>query len=160
MRNRLLSLLEENARYSVEEHALMLGIDTETVATEMAELHKDGIIRGYTALINWDKVDNTHVTAIIELKVTPQPDAGFEDIAERVMRFEHVELVYLMSGGYDLCVIVKGRSFQEIAMFVAKRLATIAGVVSTATHFILRTYKDNGIEIQDTKLDDRENVSF
>ena len=160
MRNRLLSLLEENARYSVEELALMLGSDAETIAAEMAQLHKDGIIRGYTALINWDKVDNTHVTAIIELKVTPQPDAGFEDIAERVMGFEHVESVYLMSGGYDLCVIVKGRSFQEIAMFVAKRLATIAGVVSTATHFILRTYKDNGIEIQDTKLDDRENVSF
>ena len=160
MKNRLLSLLEENARYSVEELALMLGSDAETVAAEMAQLHKDGIIRGYTALINWDKVDNAHVTAIIELKVTPQPNAGFEDIAERVMGFEHVESVYLMSGGYDLCVIVKGRSFQEIAMFVAKRLALIDCVQSTATHFVLRRYKELGIPLIKNTTDDRGLLSL
>ncbi len=160
MEKRLLSLLEENARYSVEELALMLGSDTDTVASKMDELRKSGVIRGYRTLINWDKVDNAHVTAIIELKLTPQPDAGFEELAERIMRFDHVESVYLMSGGYDLCVIVTGQSFQGVAMFVAKRLATVAGVVSTATHFVLRKYKDSGVEMLDTKLDDRENYSF
>ncbi len=160
MNVKLLSLLEENARYSLEELALMLGSDEKTVASEIDELRSLGVIRGYRTLINWDKVDNTHVTAIIELKLTPQPDAGFEDLAEKIMRFDHVETVYLMSGGYDLCVIVTGQSFQSVAMFVAKRLAPLAGVVSTATHFVLRKYKDNGVEMQDTEHDDRENFSF
>ena len=129
MNVKLLSLLEENARYSLEELALMLGSDEKTVAGEIDELRNSGVIRGYRTLINWDKVDNAHVTAIIELKLTPQPDAGFEDLAKKIMRFDHVESVYLMSGGYDLCVIVTGQSFQGVAMFVAKRLAPIAGVV-------------------------------
>ncbi len=160
MKNKLLALLEENARCSVEELALMLGSDEKTVAKTMDDLHNSGIIRGYRTLINWEKVDNEHVTAIIELKVTPQPDAGFEDLAEKIMRFDHVESVYLMSGGYDLCVIVTGQSFQSVAMFVAKRLAPIAGVLSTATHFVLRKYKDNGVEMQGAEHDDRENFSF
>ncbi len=160
MNTKLLSLLEENARYSLEELALMLGSDEKTVAAEIDRLHSDGVIRGYRALINWEKVDNAHVTAIIELKLTPQPDAGFEDLAEKIMRFDHVESVYLMSGGYDLCVIVTGQSFQGVAMFVAKRLAPIAGVVSTATHFVLRKYKDNGVEMQGAEHDDRESFSF
>ncbi len=160
MNTKLLSLLEENARYSLEELALMLGSDEQTVANEIDRLRSDGVIRGYRTLINWDKVDNVHITAIIELKLTPQPDAGFEDLAERIMRFDHVETVYLMSGGYDLCVIVTGQSFQGVAMFVAKRLAPLAGVVSTATHFVLRKYKDNGVEMQDTEHDDRESFSF
>ena len=160
MNVKLLSLLEENARYSLEELALMLGSDEKTVASEIDELRNSGVIRGYRTLINWDKVDYAHLTAIIELKLTPQPDAGFEDLAEKIMGFDHVESVYLMSGGYDLCVIVTGQSFQGVAMFVAKRLAPIAGVVSTATHFVLRKYKDNGVEMQDTEHDDRESFSF
>ena len=157
---KLLSLLEQNARYSLEDLALMLGSDENSIASEIDALYSDGIIRGYKALINWDMVDNSHVNAIIELKVTPQPDAGFEDLAERIMRFDHVESVYLMSGGYDLCVMVAGQSFQGIAMFVAKRLATLAGVVSTATHFVLRKYKDHGVEMIDADKDDRETFSF
>ena len=157
---KLLSLLEQNARYSLEDLALMLGSDEKSIASEIDALYSDGIIRGYKALINWDMVDNSHVNAIIELKVTPQPDAGFEDLAERIMRFGHVESVYLMSGGYDLCVMVAGQSFQGIAMFVAKRLATLAGVVSTATHFVLRKYKDHGVEMIDADKDDRETFSF
>lgn len=153
-------MLEQNARYSLEDLALMLGSDEKSIASEIDALYSDGIIRGYKALINWDMVDNSHVNAIIELKVTPQPDAGFEDLAERIMRFDHVESVYLMSGGYDLCVMVAGQSFQGIAMFVAKRLATLAGVVSTATHFVLRKYKDHGVEMIDADKDDRETFSF
>ena len=109
--------------------------------------------------IDWASVDDVHVTAIIELKIVPQADAGFEEIAERISQFEHVESVYLMSGGYDLCVTVTGQSFQKVAMFVAKRLATMNEVTSTATHFVLRRYKEMGVTMCDS-TDDRGRISL
>ena len=160
MDERLLALLEENARYTDAELATMLGRPEADVKASIDALEAAGFIRGYKTLVDWERVDNHHVTAIIELKVTPQADAGFEEIAERVMGFEHVEAVYLMSGGYDLCVIVTGQTFQKVAMFVAKRLATIPEVVSTATHFVLRRYKDMGVEMCDVTGDDRGNMSL
>jgi len=156
----LLKLLSENARFSAEELATFLELSPEEVRAHVARLEKDGVIRGYTALINWEKVDAGRVTALIELRVTPQPDAGFEQIAEHIMRLPQVESVYLMSGGYDLCVTVCGESFRDVAMFVAKRLATVRGVLSTATHFVLRRYKDMGVELCDPLADDRGTVSL
>ena len=124
------------------------------------EMEKEGLIRGYKAIIDWESLDSAKVSAIIELKVTPQRDVGFEQIAETIMRYTEVESVYLMSGTYDFCVIVKGKTFQEVAMFVAKRLAPMDGVISTATHFILRRYKECDIELCGGNVDDRENYSL
>lgn len=159
MKEKLLALINDNARYTNAELATMLGSTEEEVAAMRAELEDNGIIRGYKALVDWESVDDKHVTAIIELKVTPQADAGFEDIADRISKFEHVESVYLMSGVFDLSVIVTGQSFKEVAMFVAKRLATIDEVTSTATHFVMRRYKDMGVRLCDSP-DDREIISL
>ena len=159
MKEKLLSLLNEDARYTAVELATMLGSTEAEVCDMVAALEKEGVIRGYKALIDWASVDDLHVTAIIEVNITPQADAGFEEIAERIAQFEYVEAVYLMSGGYDLCVTVTGQTFQKVAMFVAKRLATIPEVVSTSTHFVLRRYKDMGVQMCDI-TDDRGKVSL
>ena len=159
MKEKLLALLGEDARYTAAELATMLGVEEADVRAAVTELEKSGVIRGYKTLIDWASVDDVHVTAIIELKIVPQADAGFEEIAERIAGFEHVESVYLMSGGYDLCVTVTGQTFQKVAMFVAKRLATMDGVTSTATHFVLRRYKDMGVVMCDTP-DDRGRISL
>ncbi len=159
MKTKLLSILSENARYTFDEIAVMLGATPAEVSAATAELVADGIIRGYKALIDWAKVDDRHITAIIELTVTPQADAGFEEIAERISEFDYVEAVYLMSGGYDLSVIVTGQTFQKVAMFVSKHLATMPEVTSTGTHFVLRRYKDMGVKMVDPH-DDRGTVSF
>lgn len=160
MENKLISLINQNARYSLEELAVMLGTDTETVAKMMDQLEKKKIVCGYKALIDWDKVDNTHVTAFIELKVTPKRDFGFDELAEKVKKFDNVESVYLMSGGFDLCVIVTGQSLQKVAMFVAKQLSTLEGVVSTGTHFVLKRYKELGFDMTGGISDDRETFSL
>jgi len=157
---KLLELLSENARYTNAELAVMLGLSEAETIKEIEALEKSGVIKGYKALIDWDKISNDRVTALIELKVTPQRDAGFEEIAERIMSFPEVETVYLMSGGYDLTVIVKGHTFKEVAMFVAKRLAPLDNVISTATHFVLRRYKELGVELVDNRNDDRGTFSF
>ena len=122
---------------------------------QMAELEKAGVVRGYKALIDWDRTDRKYVTALIELRVTPQRNYGFDDLAERIMKFEEVETVYLMSGGFDLMVIVNGCTFKDVAMFVAKRLSTLDSVVSTATHFVLRRYKDRGVLFLGEDVDER-----
>lgn len=159
MKKKLLSLISENAKYTAAELATMLGAGETEVCAAIAELEADGIIRGYKALVDWASVDDRHVTAIIELKVTPQADAGFEEIAERICEFDYVEAVYLMSGGYDLGVIVTGQTFQKVAMFVSKHLATMKEVTSTGTHFVLRRYKDMGVKMCDPQ-DDRGTVSL
>ena len=138
----------------------MLGIDELTVKEEMEEMQKNGLIRGYKAVIDWEKIDTGAVSAIIELKVSPQADYGFEEIAKRIMMYSEVESVYLMSGGFDLCVTVKGKSFQQVAMFVAKELSTIDAVNSTATHFILRRYKELDVVLCDGDYDDRGSISL
>ena len=143
-KERILKLLEENASLSPSQIAVMLDADEAEVAKEIRQYEKDGIINGYRALINWDKTPIQRASALIELKVTPQRNTGFDEIAARVMGFPEVESVYLMSGGFDLAVTVNAKSMQEVAMFVAKRLAPIGGILSTQTHFILARYKDGG----------------
>lgn len=158
MNEKILKMLSENARYSNEEIAVMTGLSEDEVAKEIAEMEKEGLIRGYKAVIDWERLDSAKVSAFIELKVEPQPDVGFEQIAKRIKEYSEVESVYLMSGGFDLCVIVKGKTFQEVAMFVARQLAPMEYVISTATHFILRRYKDMDVELIDGNTDDRETV--
>ncbi len=151
----VLKILANNARCSVEDIAIMTGIPCETVKSDIKELEAAGIIRGYKTVIDWEKLDNAFVSAVIELNVIPQDKYGFEQVAETIMKYKEVETVYLMSGSYDLCVIVKGKTFQEVAMFVAKELATMKEFTSTATHFVLRRYKELDVELVDTGKDDR-----
>ncbi len=151
----LLKLLERNARYTNEQLASMLGTSEDAVAEAIAKYEKEGVLCGYKAIVNWDRLDDEHVTALIELKVTPKPDWGFDDVAERILEFEEVESCYLMSGSYDLAVLLTGRTFKEIAMFVAKRLSTMDSVISTSTHFVLKRYKDAGVFINHKKEDER-----
>lgn len=158
MMEKLLNLLDNNARLTTEQLATMLGRTEQEVAEQIAALEQSGAIRGYKALIDWDRTDREYVTAIIELRVSPKRDSGFESIAESIMRLEEVESVYLMSGGYDLSVQVTGRTFQEVAMFVAKRLSSMDAVLSTATHFVLRRYKDRGVMFLDEPRDEREHA--
>ncbi len=158
---KLLNLLNENSRLTNAQLAVMLNKTEEEVASQIAEYEKAGIIRGYKAIINWEKVESYNkVTALIELRVTPKRETGFDTIAHRIMQFEEVESVYLMSGGFDLAVMVHGQSMQDIAMFVAKRLSTLESVLSTATHFVLSRYKEGDVilttENQDHRREYRE----
>ena len=142
---KLLRLLDTNARLTDAQLAAMLDCTEEEIKKKLTALEREGIVRGYKTVIDWEKAGEEHLTALIELRVTPQPDRGFEEIAEQVSLFDEVESVYLMSGGYDLAVTVTGKTMSDIAMFVAKRLAPIGGVLSTATHFVLTKYKDGGV---------------
>ncbi|MEG1886809.1 MAG: Lrp/AsnC family transcriptional regulator [Oscillospiraceae bacterium] len=160
MNMQILRLLSENARYSIPDLAVMTNMTEQAVEDEMQEMEHDGLIRGYKAVVDWERLDSAKVSAIIEMKVAPQPDAGFEEIANRVKKFSEVESVYLMSGGYDLCVLVKGKTFQEVAMFVAKQLAPMKFVLSTSTHFVLRRYKELDIGLYDNEGDDRGRMSL
>lgn len=153
--DKLLKLLDTNARLTDAQLAVMLDRTEDEVGAQIAALERDGVIRAYKALIDWDRTGREYVTAIIELRVTPKRDLGFEAIAETIMRFDEVESVYLMSGGYDLSVVVSGRTFKEVAMFVAKRLSTLDSVISTATHFVLRRYKDKGVMFLSEEKDER-----
>ena len=155
MNIKILKVLANNARCTVDDIATMTGLEVSEVERDIKELENSGLIRGYKAVIDWEKLDNAYVSALIELKVIPQDAYGFEKIAETVMKYREVESVYLMSGSYDLCVIVKGKTFQEVAMFVAKELATMPAVTSTATHFVLRRYKELDVELLGDEQDDR-----
>ena len=152
---KLLRLLEKDARLSNAELAMMLNMEEAEVAKQIATLEKDGVIRGYKALVDWDRTDREYVTALIELRITPKRDSGFDGIAEKIMQFDEVETISLMSGGFDLMVMVNGRSFKDVAMFVAKRLSTIDAVVSTATHFVLRRYKEKNVLVLSEVKDER-----
>lgn len=147
MKDRLLELLQENCKFTDEELAAMLNTTPEDIRAQISEFEKKGVICGYKALINWEKVPGSDVNALIELKVTPKRDKGFDEIAERVMEFDEVEGVYLMAGDYDLAVFVRGHSIQDIAMFVAKRLSPLESVLSASTHFILTKYKSNMVDM-------------
>ena len=138
----ILKLLEEDGRYTPAQIAAMTGKTEEEVSSAVSDLEKRHIINGYTALIDWEKADVETVTALIEVKITPQRDDGFDRIAQRIYQFEEVESLYLMSGAFDFCVIVTGKSLREVSQFVSQRLAPIDGVISTATHFIMKCYKD------------------
>ncbi|MBQ7322160.1 MAG: Lrp/AsnC family transcriptional regulator [Clostridia bacterium] len=160
MNLKLLKLLSKNARLKDEELAVMTGAEEKDVHNNIAEMEKEGLIRGYKAVIDWERIDNTHVSALIELKVTPKAGLGFEEVAMKVSQYPEVESVYLMSGGYDLSVTVTGKTFKEVAMFVAKELSTIDSVISTTTHFILRRYKELDVELIGKPSDDRGNFSL
>lgn len=159
MRQELLELLEDNSRYAVEDLAVMIGVTPEKVQEEIKELEKEKVICGYKTLVNWDHTEREMVTALIEVKVTPQRGEGFDKIAERIYRFREVKSVYLMSGGFDLTVIIEGKSMQEVALFVGQKLAPLEAVLSTATHFVLKKYKDHGIIFEEAKKDERMIIS-
>lgn len=159
MRERLLELIERDGKRSTKELAIMLGLNEEEVINEIILLEKEQIICGYQTLINWDKTEKETVTALIEVKVTPQRGQGFDSIAERIYKFREVKAVYLMSGAFDFTVIVEGKSMKEVAMFVSNKLAPLESVLSTATCFVLKKYKDYGIVLENEKQDERMIVS-
>lgn len=155
----LLEILQANSRLNPEQIAAMLDQDEEEIVERIREFEEKGVIVKYHTLINWEKAGDEVVSAMIEVKVTPQRGAGFERVAERIYRFPEVKAVYLMSGGYDLSVLVEGRSMKEVALFVSSRLATIEDVQSTGTHFVLKKYKQEGIILEDKEKDRRLVVS-
>ncbi|MBP1754734.1 MAG: hypothetical protein H6Q59_1132 [Firmicutes bacterium] len=155
MREKILTAIDKNSKVSVADLAIMLGITEEEVANTIKELEDETIICGYPTLINWDKVHCERVTALIEVKVTPQRGLGFDKIAERIYQFSEVQSVYLMSGGFDLTVIIEGKSMREVANFVSEKLAPMDAVLSTGTHFVLKKYKEHGLPLVQTKHDER-----
>lgn len=156
---KILRLLEQNARLTPAQIAAMLDEDEETIAATIERLEKDHIILGHTTLINWEKFGYEGVTAMIEVKVTPEREVGFDAIAERIYRFPEVRSVSLMSGAYDLSVIIEGDNLKQLAGFVAQKLATMDHVQGTTTHFILKRYKQDGIIFDDREEDRRLVVS-
>lgn len=160
MNVKILKLLEKNARMKTCDIATVTGLGEDEVHREIAEMEKDGIIRGYKGVIDWEKVNTGTVSAIIELKVTPKAGLGFEEVAERIAKYPAVESVSLMSGACDLTVVVTGKTFQEVSFFVAKELAVIDSVTSTSTQFIMRRYKEFGVELVNTDVDERNTISL
>jgi len=155
----LLDILQINALESRENIAKMLGVPAAEINARIAEYEKSGVIRGYQAILNEDKLDLGKVTAVIEVKVTLQREGGFDTIAQRISRFSEVRSAYLMSGTYDLMLFVEGRTLREVAAFVSERLSPLEGVLSTSTHFMLKTYKRFGVLMHQETLDERLSVS-
>lgn len=156
--DKLLQLLSENSSLTPAELSLILGEPEDYIAAQIKEYEKNGIIRGYRAVVNWDAVPESGVVALIELKVAPQLQKGFDEFAESLLGYEEVESVYLMAGAYDLLLTVKGRTIQDVSAFVAKRLAAMNGILSTATHFMLKRYKENGVSLVDLDKKDRREM--
>lgn len=145
MKKQILDAISKNSRFSTEDLAAMLAVEEEAAKKEIKEMEDANVICGYPTLIDWDQTDCEKVTAVIEVKVTPQRDMGFNKIAERIYRFEEVESLYLMSGGFDLMVNIQGKSMKEVARFVSEKLSTLEYVNSTATYFVLKKYKEHGL---------------
>ena len=158
MNKKILKLLNKDARMTVADISTVVELSEEDTIKEIKEMEKSGLIRGYKAVIDWESVDTASVSAIIELQVTPKAGYGFEEIAEKIAKYPQVESVYLMSGVYDLNVVVKGKSLHDIARFVARELATIDSVTSTATHFVMRRYKEMDVILCENEGDDREYI--
>ena len=156
--DKILRLLNTNARLTGEQMAVMLNMTEAEVDAAIAKLEAEGVIRGYKPLIDWEKTGEEVVTAIIELSIAPSKDEGFDGIAKTIMAFDEVESLSLMSGGHDLMVAVNGRTFKDVAMFVAKRLSSLDGVLATATHFVLKKYKERGVLFTDEEQDERGTV--
>ncbi|HJF55077.1 MAG TPA: Lrp/AsnC family transcriptional regulator [Anaerotruncus colihominis] len=159
-KEKLLRLIDDNAKLTNEQLAVMLGEDAQDVAQTIAGYEKQGVIRGYKALIDWDQTDRNLVSARIEIKVIPKGTMGFEEIAYTISQFREVETCYLMSGGYDLALTISGKTFKDIALFVAHRLAPLEPVQSTSTHFVLKKYKQRGRMMVDDFKDEREVTSL
>ena len=158
MQKEILEVLRKNSRIANEELAIMLGTDAGTIASTIKELEQSGIIIGYNTVIDWEKAETETVMAYIEVKVTPQRGEGFDKVAERIYQYPQVNACSLMSGGFDLFVVVEGKTMKEVALFVAEKLAPIDSVLSTATHFVLKKYKDNGVIFNRVLKDEREAV--
>ncbi len=155
----LLKILKQNALESPENIAKMLSLSVSEVKSRIAKYEKKGVIRGYQAILNEDELDLGRVTAVIEVKVTPERGGGFNRISSRISKFSEVQSVYLMSGAYDLLLFVAGKDLKEVALFVSEKLATIEGVISTSTHFMLKTYKHHGLLMETEHEDERLKVS-
>ena len=159
MREEILSLIEKNSRIDLKELAVMIGKSEIDVINEISKMEEEGIICGYHTLINWEKTTKEKVSALIEVKVTPQRGQGFDTIAQRIYNYPEVNAVYLISGGYDLLVSLDGQSLKEVSTFVSEKLSTLEYVLSTATHFILKKYKDHGTVFVEKKNDIREVIT-
>ena len=159
MRERLLRIIEKNSRVEISELAIRLGESEIDVANALKQLEEEGVICGYHTMIDWEKTDLDKVSALIEVRVTPQRGQGFDTIAERIYKYPEVEAVYLISGGYDLLVCLEGKSLKEVSSFVTDKLSTMDYVLSTATHFILKKYKDHGTILAKKYQDERIQVT-
>ena len=159
MREKILSIIEKNSRIDLKELAIILGVEEVDIVNEMELMEKEGVICGYHTLIDWEKTSAEKVNALIEVRVTPQRGNGFDSIAEKIYKYSEVHAVYLISGGYDLLVTLEGKSLKEISRFVSEKLSTLDSVLSTATHFILKKYKDHGTILTKKEVDERIQVT-
>lgn len=159
MREQILAIIEKNSRISVKELAVILGAEEIVVANELKAMEEEGIICGYHTMIDWEKTDIEKVTALIEVRITPQRGQGFDKLAERIYKYPEVNSVYLISGGYDLLVSLEGKSLKQVSSFVSDKLSTLDGVLSTATHFVLKKYKDHGTILGKKYEDTREMIT-
>lgn len=155
MREKILGIIEKNSRIDIGELAVILGTEEIEVANELKAMEEEGVICGYHTLIDWEKTNIEKVSALIEVRVTPQRGQGFDNIAERIYKYPEVNSVYLISGGYDLLVTLEGKSLKEVSSFVSDKLSTLDTVLSTATHFILKKYKDHGTILSKKTEDER-----
>ena len=156
MREKILTFIEKNSRIDLKELAIVLGVDEVTVATELEAMEAENIICGYHTLIDWDKTGIEKVTALIEVRVTPQRGMGFDKVAERIYNYPEVNSVYLISGSFDFMVTIEGRTLREVSQFVSDKLSPLESVLSTKTNFILKKYKDHGTVMAEQKKDERE----
>ena len=155
MREKILAIIEKNSRIDLKDLAALLGESEAAVANEIADMEKENIICGYHTMINWDNTGNEKVIALIEVKVTPQRGMGFDKVAERIYQYSEVNSVYLMSGAFDFTVIIEGKTMREVAQFVSEKLSPMDSVLSTATHFVLKKYKDHGTVMYEKPGDER-----
>lgn len=160
MREKILEMIERNARIDLHDLATMLGESEAAVANEITEMEQENVICGYHTMINWENTSSEKVEALIEVKVTPQRGMGYDKIAERIFQYNEVDSVYLMSGAFDFTVFISGKTMREVALFVADKLAPIDQVISTATHFVLKKYKDHGTVLSVRKEDERQLVTL
>lgn len=159
MREKILAVLEKNSRIDLKDLATLLGESEIAVANEIADMEQEHIICGYHTLINWDNTSQEKVMALIEVKVTPQRGMGFDKLAERIYQYSEVDSLYLMSGSFDFTVFIEGKTMREVAMFVSNKLAPLESVLSTATHFVLKKYKDHGTVLTAPEQDERQLIS-
>ena len=155
MREEILEAIEKNSRIDLKDLAVMLEKDEDAIAAAIRQMEDEKIICGYHTLINWDKMYTDKVTALIEVKAAPQRGRGFDKIAERIYQYKEVKSFYLMSGGFDFTVVIEGSTMKEVALFVGQKLAPIEGVLSTATHFVLKAYKEYGIVLEEDQKSER-----
>ena len=159
MREKILTFIEKNSRIDLKELAIMLGVEEAVVMNELEQMEAEHIICGYHTIIDWDKVGMEKVTAMIEVRVTPQRGMGFDKVAERIYNYPEVNSVYLISGGFDFMVTLEGKSLREVSQFVSEKLSTLDAILSTKTNFILKKYKDHGTIFDKKRADEREVIT-